>query len=86
MKVEQLKEVIEKNRKYIDIDNRVHLEDMVTLVEDLLKAELEDLKENEPYAVVSIRQAAEAIQGVRDLYNSLESMETEEIGKAGIWS
>lgn len=85
MKVEQLKEVVTRHKRYMDIDSRVHLEDMVTLVEDLLKAELEDLKENEPSAVVSIRQTAEAIQGVRDLYNMIESMETEDIAKAGIW-
>lgn len=85
MTAEQLKEVVTKHRKYIDIDSRVRLEDMILLVEDLLREELKNLQDNEPYATVLIRQTAEAIQGVKDLYNTIESMETEDIVKASIW-
>lgn len=85
MRIEQLKEVVTTHRKWVDIDSRVQLEDMILLVQSLLEKEKEDLQENEPYAIVSIRQLAKAIQGVQDLYHIIEDMETEDIVKAGIF-
>ena len=47
MKAEQLKKVVENHRKFIDINSRTELEEMIYIVEDLLEEEIKYLQEHE---------------------------------------
>ena len=43
MKAEQLKKVVENHRKFVDIDSRTELEEIIYIVEDLLEEEIKYL-------------------------------------------
>ena len=86
MRVEQLKEVVENHNKYIDISSRAKVTYTCKFVEDLLREELDHLKETEPQAFVSIRELENAIRTVMYLGYDIEDMETEDIMKAKIWN
>lgn len=86
MRAEQIKKVVEKNRKRLNINSRVDLTDMIWLVEDLLKEEIEYLEENEPQATTTIEQTKIAKEIVNDLWNKIEDMDTNELVKEHIWN
>ena len=85
MKAEQLKSVVDNHKKYIDVLSRAKVTWTCQFVEDLLREELEYLKENEPRAFVSIDELEKAIRSVQDLWFSIEDMDTNELVKQNIW-
>ena len=85
MKAEQLKNVVDNHKKYIDVSSRAKVTWTCQFVEDLLREELEYFKENEPRAFVSIDELEKAIRSVRDLWFSIEDMDTNELVKQNIW-
>ena len=82
----QLKEVVEKNRKRLDINSRIDLIDMIWLVEDLLKKEIEYLEEHEPHAITIISETKIAAKVLSDLYSNVDGMETSDLVKEHIWN
>ena len=86
MRAEQLKEVVEKHDRYIDISNRAKVTYTCQFVEDLLYEELEYIKETSPYATVTIAELETTIRTVMSLWSDIEDMETEDIMKAKIWN
>lgn len=85
MKIEQLKGVVDTHKKYIDVSSRAKVTWTCQFVEDLLREELEYLKENEPRAFVSIDELEKAIRSVQDLWFDIEDMDTNELVKQHIW-
>lgn len=86
MKAEQLKKVVENHRKFVDIDSRIELEEMIYIVEDLLKEEIKYLQEHEPQATTTLDETKSAREVIRNLYHDIDDMETEELIKAEIWT
>lgn len=86
MKPEQLKKVVEDHKRYIDLYNRAHVTWTCQFVEDLLRAELEHIKETEPYATATITELEKGIETVKNLWWGIEEMETSDIMKAHIWN
>lgn len=86
MKAEQLKDVVERNKKYISIDSRAELELMIEVVEDLLEAEIKYLQEEEPQATTSIDDYKKAREVLRNLYHDIDDMETKDLIEAKIWN
>lgn len=69
MNAKELKEVVNDNKKYLDIPDRSTMTQMIYFVSELL--EKGEFKET-------------AMQ-TRELANELDNMDTEEIIKEGIW-
>ena len=65
----KIKNVIEKNRKYLEISTRVNMENMVMLVADLFKADGNEDMYSQTVA----------------LYDKLENMDTDEFVNEHIW-
>lgn len=86
MKAEQLKKVVENHERFIDISSRGQVTYTCQFVEDLLRAELEHVKETEPQATVTIAELKKGIEAVKSLWFGIEDMETEELIKAKIWN
>lgn len=86
MTAEQLKKVVDYHKRFIDIPSRSSVSCTCDFVEDLLKAELDYLKEYEPRAIVTMREINTAIQVLSSLYHDIEDMDTEELIKAEIWT
>ena len=86
MRAEQLKEVVNNHKRFIDIDSRASVTYTCQFVEDLLRAELEHVKETEPQATVTIRELETTIRTVMGLWCDIDDMETEELVKAEIWT
>ena len=61
MKVEQLKKVVENHKRFIDLSSRGKVTYTCQFVEDLLKEELEYIKETEPQAIVTISELEKGI-------------------------
>ena len=85
MKMEQLKSVVHNHKKHIDVSSRAKVTWTCQFVEDLLREELEYLKENEPRAFVSINELEKTIRSVQDLWFDIEDMDTNELVKQHIW-
>lgn len=85
MKAEQLKKVVEDHKRFIDLSDRAHVTWACQFVEDLLRAELEDVKETEPQATVTIAELEKGIEAVKSLWFEIEDMETNDLVKAHIW-
>ena len=65
----QIKEVVKRNRKYIKIDSRVDMENMIYMTMELLKeAGYED-----------------AAYFTKALYDEIENMDTDELVQERIW-
>ena len=86
MKAEQLKMVVEKHKRFVDIPSRANVTYICQFVEDLLKAELKHIKESEPEAVVTIAELERTIDTVKDLWCDIEEMKTEDLVKVNIWN
>ena len=86
MKPEQLKKVVEDHKRFIDLSDRAHVTWTCQFVEDLLRAELEHVKETEPQATVTIAELEKGIEAVKSLWFGIEDMETDELVKAQIWN
>ena len=86
MKAEQLKMVVEKHKRFVDIPSRANVTYICQFVEDLLKAELKHIKESEPEAVATITELEKSIDTVKDLWCDIEEMRTEDLVKANIWN
>lgn len=86
MRAEQLKDVVERNKKYISIDSRVELEQMIEVVENLLEEEIKYLQKEEPQATTSLDDYKKAREVLRSLYHDIDDMETTELVKAKIWN
>ena len=65
----KIKDVVEKNRNYLEISTRVNMENMVMLVADLFKADGNDDMYKQTIA----------------LYDKLENMDTDEFVNEHIW-
>lgn len=65
----KIKDVVEKNRKYLEITTRVNMENMVMLVADLFKADGNEYMYRQTVA----------------LYDKLENMDTDEFVNEHIW-
>lgn len=85
MKAEQLKKVVENHRRFVDIDSRTELEEMISVVEDLLEEEIKYLKEYEPKATTTLDQTKIAREVLRSLWHDVEDFDTEELVEARIW-
>lgn len=86
MRAEQIKKVVEKHRKYIDIVSRTELEEMISVCESLLEEEIEDLKENHPEATRTLDETKIAREVLRNLWHGVEDMDTDELTKQDIWN
>ena len=86
MKAEQLKKVVENHRKFIDINSRTELEEMIYVVEDLLEEEIKYLQEHEPQAITTLDETKRAREVIRNLYHDIDDMDTNELVKAQIWN
>lgn len=86
MKAEQLKKVVEDHKRFIDLSDRGHVTWSCQFVEDLLRAELEYIKETEPQATVTIMELEKGIEVVKSLWFGIEDMETDELVKVQIWT
>ena len=86
MKAEQIKKVVEKHRKHINIDSRTELEEMIAVCESLLEEEIAYLEKEEPQATRTLDETRIAREVLRNLWHDVEDMETEEIIKAKIWN
>lgn len=82
----QLKKVIENHNRVINIPNRLSVTEMIYLVEDLLVEEIKYLEEKEPCATKTIAETKRAREIVRDLYHSIDGMDTNELVKERIWN
>ena len=82
----QLKKVVESHNRVIDIPNRLSVTEMIYLVEDLLVEEIKHLEEKEPYAATTIAETKKAREIVKDLYHSIDGMDTNELVKEHIWN
>lgn len=85
MKAEQLKKIVEDHKRFIDLSDRGHVTWTCQFVEDLLRAELEYVKETEPQATVTIAELEKGIEAVKSLWFGIEDMDTDELVKARIW-
>lgn len=86
MKAEQLKNVVDIHKNYIDVSSRAKVTWACQFVEDLLREELNYLKENEPMAFNSIRDLEVAVRTVQELWFDIEDMDTNELVKHNIWN
>lgn len=86
MKAEQLKKVVKDHKRFIDLSSRGHVTWTCQFVEDLLRAELEHVKETEPQATVTIAELEKGIEAVKSLWFGIEDMDTDELVKARIWN
>lgn len=86
MRVEQLKKVVEKHRKYIDIDSRTELEEMIAVCESLLEEEIAYLEKEEPQATRTLDETRIAREVLRNLWHDVEDMDTDELVKQDIWN
>ena len=86
MKAEQIKKVVEKHRKYINIDSRTELEEMIAVCESLLEEEIKDLKENHPEATRTLNETKIAREVLRNLWHEVDDMDTDELVKQDIWN
>ena len=85
MKAEQLKKVVENHKKNIDITSRAKVTWTCQFVEDLLREELEYMKETEPEAIVTISELERSIDIVKQLWFDIDEMDTDELVKEQIW-
>jgi len=86
MTANQIKEVVEQHKNKIDISSRAKVTWTCQFVEDLLRAELEHLKKTKPTATVTISEVEKAIQTVKELWFSIDDMDTDELVKERIWN
>lgn len=86
VKAEQLKKVVENHQRFIDLSDRAHVTWSCQFVEDLLRAELEHVKETEPQATTTIKELEKGIEAVKSLWFSIEDMETDDLVKLHIWN
>ena len=86
MKAEQLKGVVDTHKRHIDLSSRSKVTWTCQFVEDLLREELDYLKENEPMAFNSIRDLETAIRTVQELWFDIDDMDTNELVKHRIWN
>ena len=82
MKAEQLKIVVDKHKKYIDIPSRSALQEMIFVTESLLEEEIKHQEESHPGSAAAARMAREIL---RELYNTVDNMDTAELVKLNIW-
>ena len=86
MRAEQLKKVVEKHKKYIDIVSRTELEEMIAVCESLLEEEIAYLEKEDPQATRTLDETKIAREVLRNLWHDVEDMKTEEIIKQDIWN
>lgn len=86
MRAEQIKKVVEKHRKYISIDSRTELEEMIAVCESLLEEEIAYLEKEEPQATRTLNETRIAREVLRNLWHDVEDMETSELLKQNIWN
>ena len=69
MTKEKFKEIMKENNILA-----CEVEDVIYFVRDLLESQVDELKENEPYATRSIQRIEEAAREVSDLLDYLENV------------
>lgn len=86
MDAKQIKKVVENHQKVIDIHSRVALSECCWIVEDLLDEEIKFMEENDPKATTTIDEMKIAREVLRNLYHSIDNIETDELVKEHIWN
>jgi hypothetical protein len=85
MTPKQIKKVVENHQRVLDINSRVALSECCWIVEDLLEEEIKYLEETEPTATTTISEMKMAREVIRNLYHSIDDMDTNELVKEHIW-